>query len=334
MANLMAFGTRNRLAMIPCPLSTLGRAVNRQRTDYDMSNGATMVKTARDVQASVRLHLARHAGQRHACHRDGQGEQRSAVLLLGPRHPGQRLGMRLPAFWSAPGWYMGVDNALAADFSGQFALMNRNDGTLSDGTVATPGGYVTSIACPEIGVKLTYPVVTPPYPVKDQCSGGVLPYLLDSGVLKATHVAATVIVPPSYKFAMRITADVAERHAGRLLHPAHLSGQRPVLLDLGHDGDPAGPVRDHHADHVHQHQQPVEHGRHLLRRLRLGHCGWCAESVRAGGVRPAFGRDAACVVLAGCRRDAAVPRRGWGCRSVSTGSHPLTSASNTASRGQ
>jgi hypothetical protein len=206
MANLMPFGTRNRLAMIPCPQSTFARTITRSREEYAMGNAAVAVKSGRMARRKYNFTWLDSLANLLPVLEMGQENSGPPYYFLDPGALANGWNA-LPSHWSAPGWAMNANGGVASDFVGQFALMNKNDGVLSDGTVSTPGAYVSAINCPDVGVQLTYPVVSPPYAVKDQASGGVSPYFLDSGVLKATHVCATVIVPPSYKFALRITAD-------------------------------------------------------------------------------------------------------------------------------
>jgi hypothetical protein len=210
MANLMAFGTRNRVGMIPCPIAPFAHTVTRARSDFAMSNGATLVRNARMARQTFEFSWMDTLANLLPVIEMAKENSGPPYYFLDPGVLANGWNA-LPAHWSAPGRFMGADNALSIDFSGQFALMNRNDGRMADGLVTTPGAYVTAIGCPSVGVSLSFPVASPPYAIKDQSSGGVQTYLMDSGTLKASHVAATVLVPPGYKFAMRITADATSQ---------------------------------------------------------------------------------------------------------------------------
>ena len=210
MANLMLFGTRNRMAFIPCPIAPYAHTVTRSRADFAMSNGATLVRTARMPRQTFELTWMDTLANVQPVIEMGRENSGPPYYFLDPGILANAWNA-LPPHWAAPGWFMSTSGGLAADFSGQFSMMSRSQGVMSDGSVTTPGAYVAALpGCPDIGVQFTVPSVPAgPYPMKLQSSGGVQPYLMDSGVLKATPPSATILVPPNYKLVTRVVQDAA-----------------------------------------------------------------------------------------------------------------------------
>lgn len=200
MATLMAFGTRNRLAWIPCPQSPFEGTVTRRSTASEMRSGALFVATAPMTRRTynfswVDKDTALAPVLEMAAENDGP-----PYYFLHPRMLIDKVNA-LPPHWAAPGLFGTPDL-----FTDVYSLVNQASGYI-DSTMRTLA--TTLPGAPTKAQRIHVWRAAGAIPAKNVANGGVAAYVNDAGTYKLTNPSATIVVPPGVTMYVRATGAVS-----------------------------------------------------------------------------------------------------------------------------